>query len=267
MLLALDIGNTETVFGLHDGRNWLRHWRLASAEGRTVDEFAAAINSLLSLSGYSLKEIDDMALASVVPPLTAISRRFGQRYLGVEPLVVGAESAGIEIIYENPKSLGADRIANAVAAYEIYRQALIVIDFGTATTMDYISPGGRFEGGLIAPGLMVTGQALFQRTSQLPEVDVLKSADSLVATDTVSAMTVGLFQGYVSLVEGLIAKLRAEVKTDPAVVATGGLARIVAAQTEALPKVEPDLTLEGIRLILERHRRTGAKRSGRSKGS
>ncbi len=260
MLLALDVGNTNTVFGLHDGEEWVGRWRTRTESAATMDECAVSVASALNVAGFQLDQITDLALASVVPRLTATIHAFGRHYLDTEPLIVGAESAGIEVGYANPQTLGADRIANAVAAYELYGRAVIVVDFGTATTFDYVSPGGKFEGGIIAPGLMVTGEALFAKTAQLPQVDMLKKVDGVLSRDTISAMTVGLFEGYLSLIEGLLSKLKAEVGTDPEVVATGGLAGAIAARCPSLTEVQPNLTLEGIRLILEKNR--GRRRGG-----
>lgn len=252
MLLAWDVGNTNTVLGLYDGQNWLGRWRLRLDKAATVDECAAAVQAMLGLADCSLNQIKGMALASVVPPLTPTLIGFGQSYLNLEPLVVGPEVCGLVIGYHNPKTLGADRIANAVAAFDLYRQAMLVVDFGTATTFDYINDKGEFEGGLIAPGLMVAGEALFQRTAQLPQVDILGRVDELIAKDTVSAMTAGLFRGYLCLVEGLITQLKAEAGGELKVVATGGLAPVLAGHSKLLEVVEPWLTLEGVRLIFER---------------
>ena len=254
MLLAWDVGNTNTVLGLHDGEDWLGRWRLRLDKAATVDECAATVQTMLGLAYRSLDKIEGMALASVVPTLTQTLTAFGRRYLDLEAVIVGPEVCGLKIGYHNPKTLGADRIATAVAAYDHYPQALLVVDFGTATTFNYLNAEGEFEGGLIAPGLMVTGEALFQRTAQLPQVDILGQVGELIAKDTVSAMTAGLFRGYLCLVEGLITQLKAEAGGEPKVVATGGLAPVLAAHSKLLEVVEPWLTLEGVRLI---HQRVG----------
>jgi len=257
MLLALDVGNTETVFGLHDGRTWLMEWRVRTVKDRTPEEWALAFDSLLRLDGWALKEIREMALASVIPQVTATLSAMALKRFGRSPLVVSAGVAGIEIGYSTPQTLGADRIANAVAAWDHYHSAALVVDFGTATNFEYVSPSGRFEGGLIAPGLKVTGEALFQRTAQLPQIDVLKTAPKHIATDTVGALTAGLYYGYLGLIKGLIEGLKAEAGTDPKVIATGGLAAVFAGKIE-FDRVDPRLTLEGVRLILERNRGTRA---------
>lgn len=254
MLLALDVGNTNTVFGIHDGNSWVGQWRIRTEREATEDEWAVRLAGLLELDGLALDQVDSMALASGVPRTTSTLINLGRGRLGVEPLQVRAEVAGMALGYTSPQTLGADRIANAVAAFEMFKGAALVVDFGTATNFEYISPKGVFEGGIIAPGLMITGEALFARTAQLPHIDFLKEVPSMVARDTASAMTVGLFAGYIALVEGLIAKLKAEVGTEPVVVATGGLAGVVAAHCPALERVEPNLTLDGVRLILERQR-------------
>jgi type III pantothenate kinase len=200
-----------------------------------------------------LGEIGEMALASGVPQVTATLAAMARKRLGRPPLVVRADLAGIEIGYTTPQTLGADRIANAVAAWDHFRAAALVVDFGTATNFEYISPEGKFEGGLIAPGLMVTGEALFRRTAQLPQIDVLKEAPRLIATDTVGALTAGLHHGYLGLIKGLIEGIKAEAGTDPKVIATGGLAPVFAGKID-FDRVDPRLTLEGVRLILERNR-------------
>ena len=254
MLLAWDVGNTNVVLGLYDGQNWLGRWRLRLNKAATVDECAATVQAMLGLADCSLNQIKGMALASGVPSLTQTLTAFGRRYLDLEAVIVGPEICGLAIGYHNPKTLGADRIANAVAAFDRYRQALLVVDFGTATNFDYVNAAGEFEGGLIVPGLMITGEALFQRTAQLPQVDILGWVDELIAKDTVSAMTAGLFRGYLCLVEGLITQLKAEAGGEPKVVATGGLAPVLAAHSRLLEVVEPWLTLDGVRLI---HQRVG----------
>ena len=253
MLLAFDVGNTETVFGLHDKEGWRGSWRVRTEHGGTPDEWAAILDSLLRLDGFSLGLVREMALASGVPAVTANLVRLGKERIGREPVQVNASTAGIEVGYKAPQTLGADRIANAVAAFERYRRALVVVDFGTATNFDYVNPKGVFEGGLIAPGLMVTGEALFKRTAQLPQVDVLQGVSKLVAQDTVSAMRAGLHVGYLELIRGLLKGLKEEVKTDPLVIATGGLAPVLAPSLE-FDEVDPRLTLEGVRIVLERNR-------------
>jgi len=254
MLLAWDVGNTNTVLGLYDGQGWLGRWRLRLNKAATVDECAVAVRAMLGLADCSLNQVKGMALASVVPSLTQTLTAFGRHYLDLEPVIVGPDVCGLKIGYHNPKTLGADRIATAVAAFDRYPQALLVVDFGTATKFDYLSPEGEFVGGLIAPGLMITGEALFQRTAQLPQVDILGWVDELIAKDTVSAITAGLFRGYLCMVEGLITQIKAEAGGEPKVVATGGLAPVLAAHSQLIEVVEPWLTLEGVRLI---HQRVG----------
>ncbi len=253
MLLALDVGNTETVFGLHDGEGWRGTWRVWTDRGGTPDEWAVTLDSLLRLDGFSLSLVREMALSSGVPPVTANLALMSRDRLGREVLEVNAATAGIEVGYASPQTLGADRIANAVAAFERYARALVVVDFGTATTFDYVDPQGVFQGGVIAPGLMVTGEALFKKAAQLPQVDVLKGADRLVAKDTVSAMRAGLYLGYLGLVEGILSRLLDEVATDPLIIGTGGLARLLAERIK-FDEVDPRLTLEGVRIVRERNR-------------
>ncbi len=253
MLLALDVGNTETAFGLHDRQGWQGTWRVRTHRGGTPDEWAATLDSVLRLDGFSLELVGEMALSSGVPAVTAELTLLCRDRFSREPVQVNSDTAGIELGYSNPGTLGADRIANAVAAFERYARALIVVDFGTATTFDYVNGEGVFEGGVIAPGLMVTGQALFRKAAQLPQIDLLQGIDKLVAKDTVSAMRAGLYGGYLGLVESLLARLRTEVGTNPLIIGTGGLAPLMAGEI-GFDEVDPRLTLEGVRIVFEKNR-------------
>lgn len=253
MLLAMDIGNTNILFGLHRPEGgWLGRWRIRTEPEITADEFAAKLQGLIQLNGFDLKQIDQVGLASGVPPLTAMAADFARTYLGVVPVIVNYLTGGIKVGYHNPAQLGADRIANAVAAYDLVKGAAVVVDFGTATNFEYVDRTGCFQGGVIAPGLHLTSQALFRKTAQLPQIDVLKKTDKIIAQDTVTAMTVGLFQGYVGLIEGLLKGILAEVDDRPTIIGTGGLVGVLADHI-AFDRIEPDLTLEGIRLVWRRN--------------
>lgn len=260
MLMALDVGNTETAFGLYDSGEWVGSWRMRTEPTATSDEWAVRLESLLALDGFSLKRVRALGLASVVPSVTARLNELGRSRLGLEPVLVNADSAGIGIGYKTPQTLGSDRIANAVAAKERLDPPVLVIDFGTATNFDFVSKEGIFEGGLIAPGLLVTGESLFSRTAQLPQVDALKSTREVIARDTIAAITGGLYLGYLGMIEGLIERFIRRVGRELNLIATGGLAPVL---TEALfqagdrpgpqIRIEPNLTLEGVRLVVERN--------------
>jgi len=253
MLLAIDIGNTNIVLGAYEGDRLLGSWRTATAVHRMADEYAMLTNSLLSYRGLSLGDVKHVAICSGVPTLLTTFEEFSQRYLGVKPLVVGPGiKTGIRILYENPRDVGADRIANAVAAHRLYGGPIIVVDFGTGTTLDAISAEGDYLGGAIAPGITIAAEALFQRAARLYRVE-LTPPKTAIGRTTAASMQSGIIFGYVGLIEGLIARFRQEM--GPArVIATGGLAEIVAKETSVIELVDQGLTLEGLRLIFEMNR-------------
>ncbi|TLM65736.1 MAG: type III pantothenate kinase [Deltaproteobacteria bacterium] len=254
MLLAIDIGNTNTVFGLYRGETLLRTWRLQTDRTRTADEWALAVHGLFAMAGLHPGEVTGAIIASVVPPVLPAIAALCREHLKLEPCVVGAETpTGMPIRYDNPREVGADRIVNAVAAYARKRRSLIVIDFGTATTFDAISARGEYLGGAIAPGLGISAEALWQRASKLPRVEIARPPRS-IAGNTVHSMQAGLFYGYVGLVDGIVGRMQEELGDDPAVLATGGLAGLIAPHSTTINEVDPDLTLEGLRLIFERSR-------------
>jgi type III pantothenate kinase len=260
MLLAIDVGNTNIVLGVFDGPRLAESWRLATMRERTADEIGILVTRLFERSGIPFTAIDGIILSSVVPPLTRPMEEMAERYFGRAPLTVDpATNAGMPIRYEPVSDVGADRVVNGVAAYEAFGRAsrapVIVVDFGTATTFDAISAGGEYLGGVICPGVGISADALFQRAARLPRVDVRKPP-SVVGRTTVTSMQSGLFFGYVSMVDGIVARMRAELDGgDRALcVATGGLAEMIAADTTTIQRVEPDLTLTGLRLVWERNR-------------
>jgi type III pantothenate kinase len=257
MLLVIDIGNSNTVLGLYDGETLVRNWRITTDKTRTTDEYVVVIERLFSLSGQAFAEVDDVIISCVVPPVLDTFVQLCRSCFDKPPYVVGPGiKTGMPILYDNPKEVGADRIVNAVAAYEKYRRALIVVDFGTATTFDCISPRGEYLGGAIAPGVAISAEALFMRASKLPRVDI-RRPPQVIAKNTVNSMQAGIFYGYVGLVDGIVARMNRELGEAALVVATGGLAPLVAGDSQAIDEVEPMLTLEGLRII--HHRNKGGR--------
>lgn len=253
MLIALDAGNTHTAVGVYDGDRRVASWRLSTRPEGTVDEYGLEIRALLDLARLSAESVDGAILASVVPPLTSVLAETCRVYLKVDPLVVGPGiRTGVPVRTDHPQEVGADRIVNAVAALERVGGPAIVIDFGTATTFDVISAEGEYLGGVIAPGVDMSAEALFERAARLPRVEVQRPP-RVVGRNTVHSLESGLYYGYVALVEGLIARIAGELEAKPRVVATGGLAHVFASDLPRLDAVEPYLTLEGLRLLWERN--------------
>ena len=253
MLLALDVGNTNTVVGVFEGKELRVHWRLATRRDGTGDEYGILIRNLLDLGGLELDQISAIIIASVVPPLQSSLEEMALRYFRIVPLVVGPGiKTGMPILYDTPREVGADRIVNAVAAFEAYGGPAIVVDFGTATTFDAVSAKGEYVGGVIAPGIGIAAEALFERTAKLPRIDIAKPK-SVVGKNTVGSMQAGLFFGYLGLVEGIVARMREEMGGEPVVIATGGLAHLVLAESRSVTHVDPLLTLNGLRIIYERN--------------
>ena len=258
MFLAIDVGNTHIVLGVYDGYTLERHWRMQTDRERTSDEYGVTVRSLLAaLPGLKITAI---AVSSVVPPINRTIEAMCRDYLGVTPLFVGpGVRTGMPILYDNPSEVGADRIVNAIAAYEQYgadRQPIIVCDFGTATTLDAVSAAGEYLGGAICPGVSISADALFQRAARLPRIEVRKPA-AVVGKTTVGAMESGLFFGYVGMVEGLVRRMTDELGGHATVVATGGLATVIAPETPLIQHVDNELTLQGLRIVWERnHQRT-----------
>jgi type III pantothenate kinase len=249
VLLALDVGNTNTVVGVFEGKELRVHWRLATRRDGTGDEYGIVIKNLLDLAGLEPARISGVAIASVVPPLQSSLEEMAHRYFRIAPMVVGPGiRTGMPILYDSPREVGADRIVNAVAAFEAYGGPAIVVDFGTATTFDAVSARGEYMGGVIAPGIGIAAEALFERTAKLPRVDVVKPK-CVVGKNTVASIQSGLFYGYLGLVEGIVSRMRAEMEGDPVVVATGGLSHLILAESRSVHHVDPLLTLTGLRII------------------
>jgi type III pantothenate kinase len=252
MLLTIDIGNTNITLGLYDGQELVRAWRLATVHERMPDEYGLQLLGLLEHAELGESSVQDVALASVVPPLTGSFTQACHDYLGLEPFVVDAGvKTGLSIRYEDPKhALGADRVVDAVAVLQLYGGPACVVDFGTATTFDAISAEGEYLGGAIAPGIGIAADALFERTAKLPRVQITRPPD-VIGRNTVHAIQSGLLFGYVGLVEGMVARFRKELGPTMRVIGTGGLAALIAAETDVIEIQAPWLTLEGLRIIWE----------------
>ena len=251
MLLAIDIGNTNITLGVYDGDSLVATWRISTDVNKQADEYAVLFNGLLQNRGMQESTITEIVVCSVVPPLTGVFEEFCQSHFGLNPLVVGTGvKTGMRILYENPRDVGADRVADAVAAYQKYGGPVIVVDLGTATVFDAVSKDGEYLGGAIAPGVGVAADALVARASKLTRVELTAPQDAIGRTPSAS-MQSGLIFGYVGLIEGLVARFKKEMGPGVKVVATGGLAGTMAGETDVLDAVDPDLTLEGLKLIHE----------------
>ncbi|WP_288893861.1 type III pantothenate kinase [uncultured Megasphaera sp.] len=254
MLLVIDVGNTNIVLGVFQGEELLDHWRLSTERLRTTDEYGVLIRNLFYLNGVNADAIDAIIISSVVPPVMPTLERMCQRYFGLVPLVIGpGVKTGMDIKYDNPREVGADRIVNAVGAYHKYGGPVIIIDFGTATTFCAVDKKGNYLGGAICPGIGISTEALVQRTAKLPRIEI-KRTPHVICRNTVESMQAGVFYGFVGQVDGLISRIREELGAKAKVVATGGLAVVIAPATKSIDVVEPLLTLEGLRVIYERNR-------------
>jgi type III pantothenate kinase len=254
MLLAIDIGNTNVVLGVFDKEKLVENWRVGTNTQITPDEYAMIFKDLFGFAGLEFHQIKGVIISTVVPPLLPVMIEMSRKYFKIEPLVVTHETkTGITIKYDNPKEVGADRIVNAAAAYKRYGGPLIIVDFGTATTFCAVSKNGEYLGGAISPGVKISAEALFQRASKLPRVELAKPA-RVIGSDTVSAMQAGIIFGYAGLVDGIVERMKRELAADARVVATGGLAELVSQETKTIQEVKPHLTLEGLCLLFELNR-------------
>ena len=253
MLLVIDVGNTNIVLGIFKDQELVDHWRVSTDRLRTTDEYGVLIRNLFYLNGVNSEEIDAIIISSVVPPVMPTLEWMCQRYFGLTPLVIGpGVKTGMDIKYDNPREVGADRIVNAVAAYEKFGGPVIIIDFGTATTFCAVDKKGTYLGGAICPGIGISTDALVQRTAKLPRIEVVQ-AEKVICRNTVESMQAGVFYGFVGQVDGIVTRMRRELGCKAKVVATGGLAVIVAPATDAIDVVEPMLTLEGLKIIYDRN--------------
>ena len=264
MLLVLDVGNTNTVLGVFEAkseetgvaqRKLIAHWRVTTNKSQTVDEYGVLFRNLFAMNGIEVTAVQGIVISSVVPPLDSTLREVCERYFQLKPLFIEpGVKTGMPVHYDNPAEVGADRIVNGVAAYEKYGGPCIVVDFGTATTFDVVSPKGEYMGGVITPGIGISADALFERTARLPRVDIRKPA-SVIATNTVNSLQAGLYYGYLGLIDGILERLIAELGGDVKVVATGGLAPLMGGGSKYIREVDDLLTLEGLRIIYERNQR------------
>lgn len=253
MLLLFDVGNTNITLGVYDGDDIIVHWRVATDRQKTADEFGILLHQLFQTAGLNIKGVKGVAISSVVPPINESLEAMSEKYLGVKPFVVGpGVKTGIPIIFDNPKEVGADRIVNAVAAYAKYGGPCIVVDFGTATTYDAISAKGEYLGGAIAPGIVISSEALFQHAAKLPRIELAKPKN-VIGKTTVSCMQAGLVYGYIGQIEGIVKRMKEELGGQAFVVATGGLAPFFEKETDSIDQADPLLTLEGLKMIYEKN--------------
>jgi len=252
MLLVIDTGNTNTTLGVFDGERLVTHWRLTTARVRTVDEYGVYARNLFEFAGIDFKAITAVVIASVVPPLNYTLKTMSEVYFNVTPLMIDhATDLGLEILYNPPSDVGADRLVDAVAAINKYGAPCIVVDFGTATTFNAIDGESRYLGGVITPGISISSEALFQRAARLPPVEIKRPA-TVIGSSTVGSMQSGLYYGFVGLVDGILRRMLDELGASTRVIATGGLASLIATGSELIDTVDHTLTLEGLRLIYER---------------
>ncbi len=255
MLLAVDIGNTNIVLGVYNGKKLSHHWRINTDHHKTTDEYGILIKSLLDSDELGLKKIKSVIISCVVPPLLTVFEEISRNYFNVRPMIVNHNTkTGIKICYKNPLEVGADRIVNAAAAYHEFGGPVIIIDFGTATTFCVVSAKGEYLGGVIVPGITISAEALFARAAKLPAVELIKPKN-IIGKDTVSSMQSGIIYGYAGMIDAIIERIKSETRfRNPMVIATGGLSGLIAPETKSIKEIKPFLTLEGLRLIYKKNR-------------
>ena len=253
-LLVIDVGNTNTVLGLYEGEKLRAQWRIETNGNRTADEYAIVLRELMELDGIAWQSIDAAIVSSVVPPTLFGIRGFCKKRLGVELMIVGQGlKSGMPILYENPREVGADRIVNSVAGFAKVGAGCIIVDFGTATTWDVVTPKGEYLGGVIAPGIEISSQALYERASKLPRVQIARPK-SVIGRNTEASMQAGLYFGYSGMVDSVVARIREEVGFPCRCLATGGLASLIAEQSKTIDETDPLLTLRGLKILFDRNR-------------
>lgn len=253
LIFVFDIGNTNMVLGVYDGDNLKHHWRIETNRNKTEDEYGMLIKSLFEHVELTFSDIKGIIISSVVPPIMTALERMCQKYFQVKPLIVGpGMKTGLNIKYENPREVGADRIVNAIAGIHDYGSPLIIVDFGTATTYCYINEKKQYMGGAIAPGIGISTEALYSKAAKLPRIEIARP-DDIIGKNTVSAMQAGIFYGYVGQVEGIVKRMKLQAKENPTVIATGGLASLIAKESTVIDVVDPFLTLKGLQLIYKRN--------------
>ena len=254
MLLVFDVGNTNIVLGTYNQDVLVKHWRLSTNRSQTADEYGTMILNLFEHSGLDYREVEAIVISSVVPPLMPTLEEMSHLYFKVKPIIVGpGVKTGMPILYDNPREIGADRVVNGIAGYEKYGGPLVIVDFGTATTFCVISKKGEYLGGAITAGIGIATEALFQRAAKLPRIELVKPK-KVIGRNTVSSMQSGLIYGYIGQVDGIVKRIKEELNSDAFVVATGGIADLIAKDSETINKVDPNLTLEGLRIIYQRNR-------------
>lgn len=259
MILVLDVGNTNIVLGVYEKDNLKFHWRIGTDASITEDQYAMLIKDLFTHEGLELKYIEGVIISSVVPPIMYSLRLMCKKYFDVTPMVIGPGiKTGLNIKYENPREVGADRIVNAVAGIRLYGSPLIIVDFGTATTYCFIDENKQYLGGAIAPGIRISTEALYSKASKLPRIEITNPGN-IIGKNTVHAMQAGIVYGYVGQVEGIVKKMKLQAKTEPKVIATGGLAELIANESEVIDIVDPFLTLNGLRMIYEKNKDSQGK--------
>ncbi|QGQ93705.1 type III pantothenate kinase [Paenibacillus psychroresistens] len=253
MIFVVDVGNTNIVLGVYKGKDLLHHWRLSTNRSATTDEYGIMIFNLFQIAGIRVDEIEGVIISSVVPPLMFTLERVSTKYLKKTPLIVGPGiKTGLNIRIENPREMGADRIVNAIAGIELYGAPLIIVDFGTATTFDYIDEAGHLLGCAIAPGIGISMEALYQHAAKLPRIDLVRPKTT-VGRNTVTSMQAGSIFGFAGQADGIVDRMREEFASSPTVVATGGLAELISSESKSIQIVNPLLTLQGLQIIYERN--------------